>query len=253
MTWTLGATCGAAPPPPCVSPSSSSSSSREQHGTAAPAKRPSGRKKVNQTRHPVYRGVRHRGGRWVCEVRVPGNSRLKLWLGTHVTAEAAARAHDAAMLALRGCSASAAPRLNFADSEWLLDVPSEPPDVRRAALAAVVDFQRKLAKDGAAEASVNEVTSNPSAPTSSSPHNAGSSAATSHPPADGTFEVSAVLATVSSDMFDLHTNGEMDLDRYSYYTDLANGLLLEPPPPPATCGDCGDGGTDAELWSHQRR
>uniref|UniRef100_A0A0E0A4E2 AP2/ERF domain-containing protein n=1 Tax=Oryza glumipatula TaxID=40148 RepID=A0A0E0A4E2_9ORYZ len=37
--------------------------------TSAPPKRPAGRTKFRETRHPVYRGVRRRGpaGRWVCE------------------------------------------------------------------------------------------------------------------------------------------------------------------------------------------
>ncbi|KAG8087759.1 hypothetical protein GUJ93_ZPchr0010g11235 [Zizania palustris] len=57
-----------------------------------------------------------------------------------------ARTHDAAMLAL--CGPSAAARLNFADSAWLLDVPrasaaSVLPDVQSAANEAVADFQRR--------------------------------------------------------------------------------------------------------------
>ncbi|CAM0952527.1 unnamed protein product [Alopecurus aequalis] len=65
--------------------SSSSSASTHEHG-AAHAKRPAGRTKFKETRHPVYRGVRRRGsaGRWVCEVRVPGKRGERLWLGTYV-------------------------------------------------------------------------------------------------------------------------------------------------------------------------
>nr|CAJ21276.1 CBF-like transcription factor [Avena sativa] len=138
--------------------SSSSSSYSVEHGGPAvwttPPKRPAGRTKFKETRHPVYRGVRRRGnaGRWVCEVRVPGQRGERLWLGTYLTAESAARAHDAAMLGLHGRSASAC--LNFADSAWLLDLPSPLSDlaaVRRVALAAVVRGQcRKLVGDIAA-------------------------------------------------------------------------------------------------------
>ncbi|XP_003578465.1 dehydration-responsive element-binding protein 1H [Brachypodium distachyon] len=235
--------------------SASSSSSYDQYGVvwSPPPKRPAGRTKFKETRHPVYRGVRRRGsaGRWVCEVRVPGMRNKRLWLGTHLTAESAGRAHDAAMLALRGPSAAAKCLLNFPDSAWLLAVtPSSThaslDNIQRAALAAVADFQRQEANNVA----VANVGANVPIASMAPVDNAGPPPSF-RPSAAGMFEAPVAMG---SDMFELDMPDEMDLGMY--YTDLAEGLLMEPPPPAPDAGacwesgDCGNGGADASLWSY---
>ncbi|XP_054776046.1 dehydration-responsive element-binding protein 1E [Prosopis cineraria] len=121
--------------------SSSPSPSDEEAITLASAKpkKRAGRRVFKETRHPVYRGVRRRDkDKWVCEVRVPNNNKLRIWLGTHSTPEKAARAYDVAALALRGRSAC----LNFADSAQRLPLPAstDPDEIRRVAMEAVEAF-----------------------------------------------------------------------------------------------------------------
>ncbi|GJR64739.1 dehydration-responsive element-binding factor 1 [Tanacetum coccineum] len=102
-------------------------------------KKRAGRKIFKETRHPIYRGVRSREyGKWVCEVRHP-ITQSRVWLGTHDTADMAARAHDVAVLALRGPTAC----INFADSVWRLPIPksSDVLDIRKAAAEAAKAFR----------------------------------------------------------------------------------------------------------------
>nr|ACU00271.1 dehydration-responsive element-binding factor 1 [Chrysanthemum x morifolium] len=104
-------------------------------------KKRAGRKKFKETRHPVYRGVRSRdkGRKWVCEVRHP-ITQSRVWLGTHPNAEMAARAHDVAVLAMRGPKHAC---LNFADSVWRLPVPesNHVADIQNAAAEAAEAFR----------------------------------------------------------------------------------------------------------------
>ncbi|KAG6417307.1 hypothetical protein SASPL_119461 [Salvia splendens] len=101
-------------------------------------KKRAGRKVVQETRHPIYRGVRRKnGGKWVCEVREP-NKKSKIWLGTFPSPETAAVAHDVASLALRGDHAP----LNFPEAAARLPRPRSAShhDIQRAASEAARDF-----------------------------------------------------------------------------------------------------------------
>uniref|UniRef100_A0A7N0TWY4 AP2/ERF domain-containing protein n=1 Tax=Kalanchoe fedtschenkoi TaxID=63787 RepID=A0A7N0TWY4_KALFE len=88
-----------------------------------------------------YKGVRMRSwGSWVSEIRAP-NQKTRIWLGSYSTAEAAARAYDAALICLKGSSAT---NLNFPLSSPHYLIPDtstlmSPKSIQRVAAAAAAN------------------------------------------------------------------------------------------------------------------
>jgi AP2 domain len=202
---------------------------------SSPPKRPAGRTKFHETRHPIYKGVRRRGrtNRWICEVREL-NKKSRIWLGTFSSAEMAARGHDVAAIALRGRAAC----LNFADSGWLIRVPSSFSSVQELKRTAIEVAQALNGKERG-ETDTDASSTSASLKTDDTEEISGASSSDESVPDCIRFDHME---------FDFGRNGEMNLD--VYYSSLAKALLMEPPVGSYGSWDEDEENTEVALWSY---
>ncbi|BAU00514.1 hypothetical protein LR48_Vigan06g004600 [Vigna angularis] len=154
---------------------------------------------LSSKKHPLYRGIRSRGRKWVSEIREPRKA-SRIWLGTFPKPEMAAAAYDVAALALKGDGAVL--NLPHSVSKYQIPATNSAADIRTAASAAAAMMKAEI------EAS----------------HNIASQTETTH--------IDATTWRFENDFLD----EEAIFGMPSLLVDMAGGMLLSPPrmsPPPS--------------------
>uniref|UniRef100_A0A6N2KDV1 AP2/ERF domain-containing protein n=1 Tax=Salix viminalis TaxID=40686 RepID=A0A6N2KDV1_SALVM len=171
-------------------------------------------------RHPSYKGIRLRSGKWVSEIREPRKA-TRVWLGTYPTPEMAAAAYDVAALALKGPDTP----LNFPESihSYPVLASASSSDIRAAASSAASSRSPKP-----------EAGPNPDQ--------------LDRPETEGTSSSTTAGIQSGQEFIDV----EELLNLPNLLVDMAGGMLVSPPRINTPSSDDSPGNSDAEsLWSYQ--
>ncbi|KAL3524234.1 hypothetical protein ACH5RR_017068 [Cinchona calisaya] len=218
-------------PLPKTTPTCSLSNTWENQPPSATIPSPTG------GRHPNYRGVRSRSGKWVSEIREPRKT-TRIWLGTYPTPEMAAAAYDAATLALKGPDAV----LNFPDLASSYPIPASlsAADIRAAAVTAAAAREPQTA---AAQGRDCELPDDHRAAPSSSKE-----IVEKEKDADA---VTQAATSTAEEMGRDFVDEEELFDMPNLLVDMAEGMLISPPRmKPLGSGDSPENSDADSLWSY---